>query len=169
MRTLCLCKFINSWVKFPLVLPQEAFHFLKWLMFVSFSIKLCVCVCIHRCQAPSPKEFLPEVQEAEEQTDTAFQAQTPVEEFESSSPLQEEPEIECEPEVDIKPEAESTPGSKSPISEEQAESEEEPDVITQQPQSVSSSSVSDTPVNWCFSLLRCYDVGPLAKFSCIVS
>lgn len=108
-----------------------------------------VCLCIHRCQAPSPKEFLPEEQVAEERTDTAFQAQTPVEEFKSSSPLQDEPEIESEPDVDIKPEAESANSiSEELCEEEEAESEEEPDPITHQPRSISSSSVSgtDTPV-----------------------
>lgn len=96
-------------------------------------------VCIHRCQVPSVKEFVPEGQEAEA-VDTAFTVETPVEEFKSSSPLQEEPEPEPEP-GELHEEEEEEPRDSS-------EAEEEPDPITQQPQSITSSSVSrtDSPV-----------------------
>ncbi|XP_067235395.1 cyclic nucleotide-gated channel beta-1-like [Chanodichthys erythropterus] len=95
---------------------------------------------ITECRAPSVKEFVPEVQEAEA-VDTAFTVKTPVEEFKSSSPLQEEPEPESEPEPEKLHEEEEEPGDSS-------EAEEEPDPITQQPQSIKSTSVSrtDSPV-----------------------
>ncbi|XP_051740988.1 LOW QUALITY PROTEIN: titin-like [Ctenopharyngodon idella] len=95
---------------------------------------------ITECQAPSVKEFVPEGQEAEA-VDTAFTVETPVEEFKSSSPLQEEPEPESEPEPEELHEEEEEPRDSS-------EAEEEPDPITQQPQSITSTSVSpaDSPV-----------------------
>lgn len=106
-------------------------------------------VCIHRCQVPLVKEFVPEGQEAEA-VDTAFTVETPVEEFKSSSPLQEEPEPESEPE-ELHEEEEEEPRDSS-----EAE-EEEPDpncvyCCTQQPQSITSSSVSrtDSPVIYCY-------------------
>ncbi|XP_043084333.1 LOW QUALITY PROTEIN: cyclic nucleotide-gated cation channel beta-1-like [Puntigrus tetrazona] len=86
---------------------------------------------IAECQVPSVKEFLPEGQEAEA-VDTAFTVQTPVEEFKSSSPLQEEPEPEPEELHDEEELRDST------------EAEEEPEPITQQPQSITSTSASPT-------------------------
>lgn len=100
-------------------------------------------VCIHRCQVPLVKEFVPEGQK-EEAVDTAPTVETPVEEFKSSSPLQEEPEPEPEPEPEelYEEEEEEDPRDSS-------EAEEEPDLnLTQQPQSITSSSISrtDSPV-----------------------
>ncbi|KTG45617.1 hypothetical protein cypCar_00022165 [Cyprinus carpio] len=94
---------------------------------------------IAECQVPSVKEFLPEGQEAEA-VDTSFTVQTPVEEFKSSSPLQEEPEPEPEPESEELQEEEEPRDS--------SEAEEEPEPITEQPQSITSTSVSrtDSPV-----------------------
>lgn len=112
-------------------------------------------MCIHRCQAPSVKEFVPEEQEAEA-VDTAFTVETPVEEFKSSSPLQEEPESEPE---ELHEEEEEPRDS--------SEAEEEPDPITQQPQSITSTSVSrtDSPVMYllCPALnFKYHNTGPPA-------
>lgn len=108
---------------------------------------------------PPVKEFVPEGQEAEA-VDTAFTVETPVEEFKSSSPLQEEPEPEPEPEELHEEEEEEEPGDSS-------EAEEEPEPITQQPQSISSTSVSrtDSPVMYLFCPafnLKYHNVGPPA-------
>ncbi|XP_056107012.1 LOW QUALITY PROTEIN: cyclic nucleotide-gated cation channel beta-1-like [Rhinichthys klamathensis goyatoka] len=99
---------------------------------------------IAECQVPLVKEFVPEGQEAEA-VDTAFAVETPVEEFKSSSPLQEEPEPESEPEPEELHEEEEPRDS--------SEAEEEPDPITQQPQSITSSSVlrTDSPVESTFT------------------
>jgi len=101
-------------------------------------------VCIHRCQVPLVKEFVPEGREAEA-VNTAFAVETPVEEFKSSSPLQEEPETEPEPEP-VAPEPVPKPEELHEEEEPRDSSvaEEEPDPITQQPQSISSTSVSQT-------------------------
>ncbi len=123
MRKLCLCEFIYSWHKCVSCL-------LMWLaccLYNSWCLRHALCV--HRCQVPSVKEFLPEGQEAEA-VDTAFTVQTPVEEFKSSSPLQEEPEPE-----ELHDEEEPWDSS---------EAEEEPEPVTQQPQSITSTSVSQT-------------------------
>ncbi len=115
--------FIYSWHRYVSCLPM-------WLACCLYnSWRLRHALCIHRCQVPSVKEFLPEGQAAEA-VDTAFTVQTPVEEFKSSSPLQEEPESE-----ELQDEEESRDSS---------EAEEEPEPITQQPQSISSTSVSQT-------------------------
>lgn len=95
----------------------------------------CHALCIHRCQVPSVKEFVPETQEAEA-IDTAVTVETPVEEFKSSSPLQEESEPESEPEPEELHEEEEPSDS--------SEAEEEPEPITQQPQSITCTSVSQT-------------------------
>ncbi|RXN24073.1 cyclic nucleotide-gated cation channel beta-1-like protein [Labeo rohita] len=98
---------------------------------------------ITECEVPSVKEFVPEGQEAEA-VDTAVIVETPVEEFKSSSPVQEEPE-EPEPESEPEPEPEELHDEEEPSD---SEAEEEPEPITQQPQSITSTSVSrtDSPV-----------------------
>lgn len=112
-------------------------------------------MCICRCEVPSVKEFVPEGQEAEA-VDTAVIVETPVEEFKSSSPVQEEPE-EPEPESEPEPEPEELHDEEEPSD---SEAEEEPEPITQQPQSITSTSVSrtDSPVlrSYCPSNLKLY-------------
>ncbi|CAM4734502.1 unnamed protein product [Leuciscus chuanchicus] len=105
---------------------------------------------IEECQVPLVKEFVPEGQEAEA-VDTAFTVETPVEEFKSSSPLQEEPEPE--PELEPEPEPEELHEEEEEEPRDSSEAEEEPDPITQQPQSITSSSVSqtDSPVESTFT------------------
>ncbi|XP_073687723.1 uncharacterized protein [Garra rufa] len=151
--------------------PEDVDHELQELQEEESDIEV-IRNQITECQVPSVKEFVPEGQEAEA-VDTAAIVETPVEEFKSSSPVQEEPE-EPEPESEPEPEPEELHDKEEPR--ESSEAEEEPEPITQQPQSISSTSVSrtDSPVestapeeessdpSRCGALKRCFMRVPYA-------